>query len=154
MKARIGKSIIDLDIEQRVGGGVVGTRYSAQGPACVRSREVAGVQAGSNPAPSLYKSKWEIRYAQVLDLEKQAGRITGWIYEPFSFRLGDGKRFKVDFVTWGPMGTEAIEVKGWSKNRRDGMTHLAWAAQRFPFFTWRLVWWTGNGFDGRYVSGD
>ena len=29
-----------------------GTRYPAQGPANVRSREVAGSQAGSNPAPS------------------------------------------------------------------------------------------------------
>jgi hypothetical protein len=87
-------------------------------------------------------------------LEQRAGLIAGWLYEPFSFALAPGKRYRVDFVTWGPHGTECIEVKGtWIKNRRDGITRLSWAAQRFPFLTWRIVWRTKwGGWDGQYIT--
>lgn len=101
-----------------------------------------------------YKSKWEESYSAKLELEKRAGLINGWLYEPFSFALSTGKRYRVDFVTWGPNGVECLEVKGkFVKNKRDGITRLYWAAQRFPFFTWRLVWRTKEGgWDAQYIT--
>lgn len=119
--------------------------------------------AGENPAPSPsvekspYRSKWEAAYAAKLELEKQAGRIRSWCYEPMSFKLSKGKRYRPDFLIEHPLGSERrlefIEVKGnWGRNRRDGMTHLKWAAQLFPMFTWTLTWREGHGWESCNVE--
>ena len=34
---------------------------------------------------------------------------------------------------------EFVEVKGWSKNRRDGVTRYKIAAAIFPCFAWKMV---------------
>ena len=125
-----------------------------KGSADATSRTIGymAVRGSEKPTASPYRSKLEAAYANKLEMEKRAGTIKGWLYEPFSFKLAEGKRYRVDFVTWGIAGVECIEVKGkWVKNRRDGMTHLHWAAQRFPFFIWRLVWRSNNGWDGRDI---
>lgn len=117
---------------------------------------------GSNPLASSigprYKSKWEIAYARKLDLDKEAGLILGYWYEPFSIWLPGKVRFKPDFMVWKDLGAgqlkdlEIVEVKGWSKNRRDGITRLKIAAALFPCFVWRMVYRTkGGGWDGEYV---
>jgi len=112
---------------------------------------------------SPYKSKWEAAYASKLELEKRAGIIKAWWYEPFSLWLPGKVRYKPDFLVQqqtklyaGPdeyaYSLEIIEVKGWSKNRRDGMTRLKIAASLFPCFVWRLVYRTdGGGWSGEYV---
>lgn len=95
-------------------------------------------QRATNESP--YDSKLEAAYAQFLELEQRAGNIASWLHHPFTFRLSSGKRYTVDFVTWGYDGsTYCIEIKGWHANRRDSLTHLAWASQRFPFHKWLLV---------------
>lgn len=109
--------------------------------------------------PSPYKSKWEAAYASKLEMEKAAGLIKQWWYEPFSLWLPGKVRFKPDFLVqypdypilrFAPM--ELIEVKGWSRNRRDGITRLKIAAALFPCFVWRMVWMKkGGGFDGEYI---
>ncbi len=113
---------------------------------------------------SQFKSKLEAAYATQLDLEQKAGLIKSWRYEPMSFTLAKGKRYRPDFmVQYEPMARvsqhsvlgclELIEVKGRTgKNRRDGMTHLRWAAQLYPMFTWRLMTWNGAGFVGEYIT--
>lgn len=128
--------------EKRVRGGVEVTQ---------KSRAV-----GSNPAPSpkkpQYKSKLELAWALRLEVMKREGQIDGWIYEPFTFKLAEGKRYRADYIAWGIKtydandGTNwqvpfviAYECKGWHKNYRDSLTHLKWAAQRFPFFQWKKV---------------
>lgn len=104
-----------------------------------------------------YRSKLEASYAAHLDLLQKAGEIRRWVYEPMSLKLSDGKRYRPDFLVVLPLGAEAMaemhEVKGrWMKNRRDGMTHLKWAAQLYgDVFTFRLIEWKGHGFDGSYV---
>lgn len=111
-------------------------------------------------ATNPYSSKWEAAYANKLELEKRAGLIKWWRYEPFSLWLPGKVRYKPDFlvhyhpttlVETSPM-LEVIEVKGWSKNRRDGVTRLKIAAALFPCFTWRLVQWNGSGFVGEYIT--
>lgn len=108
------------------------------------------------PQPSnkpRYKSKLELGWALRLEVMKREGEIDGWLYEPFTFKLAEGKRYRADFIAWGKeevIGDEgqllfyrdftiAYECKGWHKNYRDSLTHLSWAAQRFPFFQWKKV---------------
>jgi hypothetical protein len=105
-------------------------------------------------AASPYRSKWEAQYAAKLDMEKQAGVIKAWWYEPFSLWLPGKVRYKPDFMIEYIEGKslEIVEVKGFSKNRRDGMTRLKVAAALFPCFVWRMVYRTkGGGWDGEYL---
>ena len=108
-------------------------------------------------APPPYKSKLEARYAAHLDMLVKTGEIRRWEYESMSLKLAQGKRYRPDFLVVLRLGSEAKaelhEIKGrWTKNRRDGMTHLTWAAQRYgDVFTFRLIEWTGSGFNGSYV---
>ena len=90
--------------------------------------------------PSPYRSKWEAAYANKLQLSLLAGEISGWWYEPFSLWLPGKVRYKPDFLVQYPSGElYLLEVKGWSKNRRDGMTRLKIAASLFYCFQWFLV---------------
>ena len=128
---------------KKVGGG-----NRAVKPIVPNGQGTVAVDPLCKPVPSPYKSKLEAAFAQRLIMEQRAGNIDGWLYEPFTFRLCDGKRYRVDFVSWkwiermtggGYYATTAYECKGWHKNYRDSLTHLKWAAQRFPFFTWMKV---------------
>lgn len=160
----------------KVGGGAVGKHTQRSGglpafKASVGSKPRQMIcrtnAAGSNPAPSPfapYRSKWESAYANKLELEKQANLICNYWYEPFSLWLPGKVRYRPDFmIQYYPTGhtpnrpgfvttLEIVEVKGWSKNRRDGITRLKIAAALFPCFVWRMVWMKkGGGFDGEYI---
>lgn len=114
---------------------------------------VSSVRTASH-APSPYKSKWEAAYASKLELEKTAGIVFQYWYEPFSIWLPGKVRYKPDFMVKhaGDPVMEVIEVKGWSRNRRDGITRLKIAAALFPCFVWRMVYRTkGGGWDGEYL---
>jgi hypothetical protein len=95
--------------------------------------------------------KWNTSYAQFLELEKQAGRVSYWIYEPWSMWLPGGVRYKPDFLVVFPDGLERkpelIEVKGYSRNLRDGITRYKIAASLFPCFTWKMVKRKGHGWE-------
>ena len=101
----------------------------------------AAAPASSAPLrPSPYRSKWEAAYANKLQLSLLADEISGWWYEPFSLWLPGKVRYKPDFLVQYPSGElHLLEVKGWSKNRRDGMTRLKIAASLFYCFQWFLV---------------
>ena len=117
-------------------------------------------RAGAIPASSPYKSKWEAAYAAKLELEKRAGIISAYWYEPFSLWLPGNVRYKPDFLVEKanprfvvsvdmtmPTILEVIEVKGWSRNLRDGMTRLKIAAALFPCFRWTLARKTKDGWE-------
>jgi hypothetical protein len=95
--------------------------------------------------------KWNYSYAQFLELEKQAGRVSYWIYEPWSMWLPGGVRYKPDFLVVYPDGLERkpelVEVKGWSKNLRDGKTRYTIAAAIFLCFDWKMVKRKGHGWE-------
>lgn len=115
------------------------------------------ITSGNPIVKPTYKSKLEAQYAAHLDVLQKAGEIRRWMYEPMSLKLSYGKRYRYDFLVILPLGREAKpeahEVKGkWTKNRRDALTHLKWAAQLYgDVFTFRLIEWNGHGFDGSYV---
>lgn len=87
--------------------------------------------------------KWNASYAQFLELEKQAGRIKHWWFEGFSIYLPGKVKYTPDFLIQYPDGLERplhfVEVKGWSRNLRDGITRYKIAASLFPCFTWSMV---------------
>lgn len=140
-------------IKGKVRGGVGGDQINGDSHSGGRPRHGRAIvnsrKSVTNPAPSPYKSKLEAAFANHLALLQKAGEIDGWLYEPFpSMRLCEGKRYRVDFVSWKYQSlngaefkydTVAYECKGWHKNYRDSLTHLKWAAQRFPFFSWKKV---------------
>jgi len=153
MKARIMGREIEVD-EKRMRGAVVGTPSGTRHGSTGRSNRIPdnvrdGVQAGSNPAPSSYKSKWEERYAKQLAAEKVQGVIVAWWYQPFSMWLPGGVRYKPDFMVQYPHSErlQMVEIKGWSKNLRDGITRLKVAASIFPCFDWSIGRWKGGKFE-------
>ena len=130
-------------------------RVGAILPCADSSTACEGITTHRSTSP--YRSKLESRYAAHLDLLVKAGEIRRWEYEPISLKLGDKARYRADFLVVLPGGLERRpelhEVKGkWIKNRRDGLTHLKWAAQKYgDVFTFRLIEWNGHGFDGSYI---
>lgn len=122
----------------------------------VPASRVRGVEPAPIPRPPLPEAagwpkrdrKWEYAYTQFLELEKQAGTVRQWTYEPFSLWLPGRVRYTPDFLVWYTDGRiELIEVKGWSKNLRDGKTRYKIAAAMFPCFTWRMVARKGHGWE-------
>lgn len=95
--------------------------------------------------------KWNYAYAQFLELEKQAGRVLSWWFEPVSVWLPGQVRYKPDFLIQyqdqfsRPL--HFVEVKGWSRNLRDGITRYKIAAALFPCFTWSMVKRKGHGWE-------
>jgi hypothetical protein len=155
---------------RRVSAGVASGRSRGQSddePGRIKRALQDGGCRVRNPAPSptKFRSKWESAYSAKLDLELRAGLIKAYWYEPFSLWLPGKVRYKPDFmvqykvplyqvnITDYVPQLEIIEVKGFSRNRRDGITRLKIAAALFPCFVWRMVWRTkGGGWDGMYVG--
>jgi hypothetical protein len=136
-RCRIGGREVELNLEGKVRGEAV---RASKPHGRSRTGVLCSGEQVSTPAPSPlspYKNKLEKAFATWLDAQWRAGAIKGWHYEPFSFKLAEGKRYRVDFVSWGDEGVVCWETKGWHANIRDSLTHLKWAAQRFPFFKWR-----------------
>lgn len=111
-----------------------------------------GASAASSPfAP--YRSKWELNFSKVLELEQQARAIKRWAYEGMTLKLAKGKYHRIDFLIWhNDRSIEIAQIKGYHPNLRDAMTHLTWAAQLNPWFIWTIKWWTGTGWDSKYVT--
>lgn len=141
-------------IKERVKGGVVGHASEAR-RGNGASLSLTKAHAGSNPAPApTYDSKWEERYAKELDALKLAGEILRWWYHPFSMWLPGKVRYTPDFMVQHHGYIQIVEVKGWSKNIRDGMTRLKIAASIFPCYQWTLAKWTKHGFELTDVEAD
>ena len=113
-------------------------------------RNRASLEASApSPLPGWPKrtDKWNYAYAQYLELEKQAGHITNWWFEPFSLWLPGKVRYTPDFLIHYELLLQFVEVKGWSRNLRDGITRYKLAAALFPCFSWKMVKRKGNGWE-------
>jgi len=88
-------------------------------------------RAKGRVAPSPYRSALEQAYAERLELQRIAGEILWWLYEPWRFSLGGGAWYKVDFGVMLPGGElEAIEVKGFW--REAARLRIKVAASKHP----------------------
>lgn len=149
MKCRVmGKTVEIPDERMRT---VTATDAVLTKQGAVRTAQVLPL---TSPLPGWPKptDKWNYSFCQFLEMEKQAGRIKCWFYEPFSIWLvrpdkatkEKGIRHKVDFMIWYPDGLERklemVEVKGNGyRNLRDGITRYKLAKQMLPCFDWRMV---------------
>jgi hypothetical protein len=105
---------------------------SGQVPAQPKARTMPAVDY----AP--YRSRWEKEYAEHLELQRMAKVISWWKYEPMTFRLADGAKFKPDFmVGYGPAVIEFDEIKGFE--RPAAILRWKVAAELYPMFRWRML---------------
>lgn len=134
MKARIGKRAITV-------------RGSRVGTSTARTARVTDQPGAPGPAP-IYDSKWEERYATMLELEQKAGHIVKYWYHPMSpMRLPGGTRYQPDFLVQHHEHLEMVDVKGYHKNIREAMLRIKVAAAIYTCYTWNLAKWNGRDFD-------
>lgn len=150
MRVRTGGRVVEIPDERMAKAEGRSVKEQARAP--------RGALAAPSPLPGWPKptDKWNYAYAQYLELEKQAGRIKWWWYEPlpWGITLGgaeDKKKYKPDFLVWYPDGLERrlefVEVKGFSKNIRDSITRYTVAKSLFPCFDWKMVKRKGHGWE-------
>lgn len=154
MKVRIGSKIIEIDAARVQGGSPEPPAGASRaGPGLApqrRARNSREPVANPAPAPPRYRSPLEADYAQYLELLRRGTEISTWQYEPLMLRLPGGIRYTPDFLIihyWIERGAlfpevpviEFHEVKGWSKNRREGITKLKIAAGLIPWASFLLV---------------
>lgn len=89
------------------------------------------------PRP-LYKSGWEAERAEYWELQRRAGTIRTWRYEPLRLRLAEGAWFKPDFlVEWIDDAIMLEEIKGqW---REAALVRFKVARDMYPMFLLRAV---------------
>ena len=137
-----------------VSGGVV-TR-SRQEEATSRSTsdatKVERRDCSSSPfAP--YANKWEMNYANYLDLQQQAGEILSWRYGRVTFRLAKEQYHRIDFIVQRKdVRIQMDQIKGWHPNLRAAIKGLKWAAQLWPMFYWTITTWNGSGWETMEVE--
>lgn len=111
-----------------------------------KHREIKTRPARSSRDWRARMNKTESDFALILDGEKQAGRITRYIYEGLTLRWGDGMRYTPDFVAFPsfpgapPM---MIEVKGGHIWDRD-IVRFKGAKASWPEFGFQM-WQRKNG---------
>ena len=151
MKVRTGGRTIELDIDERVKGGVVGT------PGAASAEPLRSVNARypvrSNPDPSpprdgsvayltreikpVFRSKLEEAYANYLHALLLAGDILQYRYEPLRFQLAPNTTITPDFQVKLKDGSyEFHETKG-GFVREDAIAKLKICARLYP--EWRFV---------------
>lgn len=163
MKARIMGRVVEIRDNKVIGGSGCVTPYRVSGsrrePAIHKTTSQHSELAQPPilpgwPNPTDKRNKWNYAYAQFLEIEKSAGNIRYWWYESQSFwlvrpdkeRKEQGLRHKVDFMIWENDGSiTMVEVKGYSRNLRDGITRYKIAREQYPCYKWRLVRLEKNG---------
>lgn len=113
------------------------------------SPDVAALNPGLSPREQklarldgdAYRSELERRCAREwLPLQAPAG----WLYEPFSIRLGQKVSYTPDFLVWWMPKQHrpaVIECKGWTKTLRADKLRFDLAAEKLPCFAWCWLTW-------------
>ncbi len=148
IRRMIARGKIPDDVELiEVPGGDIPVEYLADVPLTppqVKARARQHVPGQMN--------KTEARYAEYLELQRLAGAVLEWRFEQFTFKLGPDLRYTPDFFVLFPDGFIAFhELKGSKKDKvtgkqtywaeEDGLVKIRAAAQQFPWFAWKIVWW-------------
>ena len=96
------------------------------------------------------KNKTEQSYERFLALEKAAGRVLDWWFEPMSLRLsecdaGQPLRYSPDFLVLAADGTVYMDDvkaplrRGQKHDDPAALIRIKAAADRYPLFVFRLV---------------
>lgn len=118
--------------------GKVTVRREGHGSSSPRSTSPQQAMDASHPK---FDSKTEAKYFSYLAALKHGGEIVDFWHHPFSLSLPGGLRHKPDFlVCVSPTSRLQVrEVKGWSKNMRDGITRFRMASGLYHCFDWVMV---------------
>lgn len=137
MKVRTGGRTIEIPEERVMADGRSDN---------VQARAPYGALAAPSPTdvPGWPKKadKWNWAFAQHLDAQRQGGIVQWWAFEPFSLWLPGNVRYKPDFFIQycdPSKKLHFVEVKGWSRNLRDGITRYKIASALFPMFSWSMM---------------
>jgi hypothetical protein len=88
-----------------------------------------------------YRSKTEVRYAQLLEYRRMAGEIIAWEYEPIKLTIGHSCTYTPDFRLMFPdIHQELHEVKG-AFIREKAWIKLKVTAAKYPELTFVLAQW-------------
>jgi len=91
----------------------------------------------SGKGPNATEARFELEY---LLPWQHLGEIVGYQFEAITLRLGNGVRYKPDYLTYGPKGTRIYEVKGeWIEE--DAKVKLKIAPRQFHFWEFYLAQW-------------
>lgn len=124
-------------------------RVSAETIAVIHDQYV-----GTTPGPSLrnrggaievlnpyapYKNKWEMRYAERLEVLKLLGEVVESEYEPEPIIAAGGTKYTPDFkVTFAAGGIEYHEVKGHYRDRDKVRVRECAVASQYPIVLWSM----------------
>ena len=90
-------------------------------------------------------NKTEAKYAEELQVQKLAGEIVDWWFEPFSLRLsnpesGHGARYTPDFMVLMLDGSTFVDdVKNRGMDDPAAIVRVKCAAELFPLWVFRIV---------------
>ncbi len=95
------------------------------------------------------RNKTEARYEAHLEIQKRAGHILAYAFEPEKFRLADNTFYTPDFRVMLPDGTvEFHEVKGaWAIFQDDAKVKIKVASEMHPYRFIAVVPIKGGGWD-------
>jgi|GEM_PF-4657319 len=97
-------------------------------------------------------NKTEREYALQLDALLRNGELLHWSFAEIGFRLGHNCFYYPDFYTiLANREIQIDEIKG-GHITDDGLAKFKAAADRFPFFRWRLIQKTKSGWSVRFSS--
>lgn len=88
-------------------------------------------------------NKLEAKWAQQLEIERQAGEIRRWRFNEIKLKLADGSWFKCDFwVVCADGSVRMDETKGhW---REAAKVRIRVAARLYPEFRFHAIQWKGR----------
>jgi len=106
-------------------------------------------KAKRRPKPELppnIDSRYEGAYVKLLESWLTEGKIQAYTLKPGSRRLGPDLRYEPDFEVINADGeVEYHEIKGRTKFAEKGIIKLKAAAEKYPYFHWKLIY----GHDGK-----
>jgi hypothetical protein len=82
-------------------------------------------------------NSWERAYAQRLEVQRLAGHIVSWSFEPMSFRLARKTFYHPDFMVITLEDVQFHEVKG-PVAQDDAVAKWKIAAEQHPWARW--IW--------------
>ena len=89
-----------------------------------------------------YKSKVEVRFAQLLAARKFACEILEWHYEPFNFRLpGEKNYYKPDWLIVSNEGLHIVDTKGWSQGDDRSLVKMKVVAGMYTWISFAQARW-------------
>lgn len=105
----------------------------------------------------------ERRYSEHLNAQKLVGIVQLWEFEKLTLKIGPDCRLTPDFCVLMADGAIVLDdVKGTKRDKStgkqgyyaegDAMVKIRTAAQQFPWLTFRICWFTSEGWQTKEIA--